>query len=86
MIALFNTPFASRQQLLNIYGLPPENYGKTQISEMDYIVALEPTLGGYDDWMILHGSTSNYARDLETDADDNLIIVGDTIGKWDMFR
>ncbi|WP_160290252.1 gliding motility-associated C-terminal domain-containing protein [Flavihumibacter solisilvae] len=86
MIALFNTPFASRQQLLNIYGLPPENYGKTQISELDYIVAFEPTLGGYDDWMILHGSTSNYARDLETDADDNLIIVGDNIGTWDMFR
>ncbi|WP_165917378.1 gliding motility-associated C-terminal domain-containing protein [Flaviaesturariibacter aridisoli] len=73
------------------YNITPSIHGVTWddypfMDNLAMMVMRDTTLpnGGYDQNIFLSGSSSNYARDVATDDQDRLLVLGDNLGdSWD---
>jgi len=79
--ALFNTIAYYKDANLSINQLDRTDYMRWQGGgNMSILRDTMESFGGYTDFIYISGSTSNYAKDFETDAADNYIIVADNKG------
>ena len=83
--ALFNWAGYYGTAKLSINGLDHDDYlNWLNVQSMFIMRDTVDTYGGYTDLIYINGSSSNYARDFDTDAGDNYVVAADNKGNgWD---
>lgn len=79
-VALFNLTHFNTSLSPRLHGMLPEQQSQNSQQAMMIMRDSSGQTGSYDEMFYLSGSSSNYARDLETDALDRFVVLADNLG------
>ncbi|GAB4093538.1 T9SS type B sorting domain-containing protein [Flaviaesturariibacter terrae] len=79
-LAVYNLVYATSSMNPSIHGVRWNEYPFMDMLSMMIMRDTTYQMGGYDQNIFISGSSSNYARDIESDDQDRLFVLGDNLG------